>query len=145
MNWVSAQEDCGGVLSPDKDGLRQLYNIKEGSAVAWQKQESDQPTDMLVGRFVFDAAAFAEATKWLDVQLKDPNIKTLVLDEIGPLELSGGGWNSWLTKVFKNETSKTFILVVREGLVEKVVAHYGIANYTVVTEEYFKGLGDGVI
>lgn len=115
MHWVSAREDCGGVLSPDQDGLRQLYHIKDGRAIAWQKREADLPTDVLVGRFVFDAAAFAEATGWLDAQLEDPDIKTLVLDEIGPLELSGGGWHSWLTKVLKNKTSKTMILVVRLG------------------------------
>lgn len=142
MNWVSAREGCGGVLSPDQDGLRQLYHIKDGRAIAWQKRKADLPTDVLVGRFVFDGAAFAEATGWLDDQLEDPNIKTLVLDEIGPLELSGGGWNSWLTKLLKNETSKTIILVVREGLVEKVVRHYGIEEYTLVTKAYFQDLGD---
>ncbi len=134
MEWVSTRKDCGGVLSPDKDGLRQLYNIKNGKSIAWQKKQTDAPTDVMVGRFVFDGNAFHQAMSWLDHHLFDPEIKTLILDEIGPLELSGKGWDSWVKNAVSKIGDKTLILVVREGLVEKVVAHYEITDYEVLTK-----------
>lgn len=137
MNWVSGRDDCGGVLSPDENGLRQLYNIKDGNVTVWQKLEADLPTDVLVGRFVFDTTAFDLAIEWLDQHLQDRETKYLLLDEVGPLELSGGGWDAWLQNAVSKISDKTLILVVREGLVEKVVEHYGIIDYEVVGKEFF--------
>jgi nucleoside-triphosphatase THEP1 len=137
MNWVSGRTDCGGVLSPDENGLRQLYNIKDGNVTVWQKLEADLPTDVLVGRFVFEATAFDLAIEWLDQHLQDRETKYLLLDEVGPLELSGGGWDAWLQNAVSKIGEKTLILVVREGLVEKVVERYGITNYEVVGKEFF--------
>ncbi len=138
QSWVSGRTDCGGVLSPDKDGLRQLYNIKGGQSIAWQKQEADTSTDVLIGRFVFDATAFQVAIGWLDYHINDPEIQHVILDEIGPLELSGKGWDLWAKKAFSKLNDKSLLLVVREGLVEKVVEHYGISNYALLTVEDFQ-------
>ncbi len=137
LKWVSGRDDCGGVLSPDKDGLRQLYNIKDRSAIQWQKQEVNSPSDVVIGRFVFNSASFDQAIVWLDQHLIDSKIKYLLLDEVGPLELSGGGWDRWISKSLKQTDNKTLILVVREGLIEKVVDHYRIDEYEVVTSAYF--------
>lgn len=138
MHWVHGRHDCGGILTPDIEGLRHLYNVKTGTTIAWQKPVSDASDDVLVGRFVFDRDAFDQVEGWLDDHLKDPQIKCLILDEVGPLELSGKGWDTWLRKALATPSEKEFILVVREGLVDKVVDHYGLSTYIVVEKESFR-------
>ncbi len=138
MRWAQGRAGCGGILTPDIEGLRQLYNVKDGTTLPWQKPVSDAPDDVLVGRFVFDRVAFDQAIVWLDDQLKDARIKYLILDEVGPLELSGKGWDTWLRKALATPSEKEFILVVREGLVEKVVDYYGLSTYAVVEKESFQ-------
>ena len=137
MHWVHECHDCGGILTPDIEGLRHLYNVKTGTTIAWQKPVSDAPDDVLVGRFVFDSTAFDQAVGWLDDHLKDSPIKCMILDEVGPLELSGKGWDTWLRKALANPSEKEFILVVREGLVDKVVDHYELTEYEVVEKGHF--------
>jgi nucleoside-triphosphatase len=137
MQWTDRRMDWGGVLSPDVDGLRQLYNVKEKKTIPWQKSESDHPDDIIIGRFVFDADAFQRAMDWLDDHLKDPSLKYIILDEVGPLELSGKGWDQWLKTALPKLNNKTLILVIRDHLLKEVVVHYGLDEFEVVGKEYF--------
>src|SRR5688572_24253606 len=95
MKWAAKQGDCGGVLSPDVDGLRVLYNVQTKQSIPWQKKIPDG-NELIVGRFSFDTEAFAIATRWLDEHLADPAIRQIILDEVGRLELDGKGWGPWL-------------------------------------------------
>jgi nucleoside-triphosphatase THEP1 len=137
LHWSATRNDCGGVLSPDVDGLRQLYHVKDKSGIVWQKTESDAPTDVHIGRFVFDADAFSLAAAWLNQDLLDSKIKYIMLDEVGPLELAGLGWDSWLREGLQRLDDKTLIMVVRESLVDKVIENYGLVDYEVVGRNYF--------
>lgn len=137
MHWVEDRVDCGGVLSPDVDGLRCLYNVKEKIHIPWQKIRPDSFSDIIIGRFAFDAEAFHEAREWLTDHLTDDAVQYLILDEVGPLELAGEGWDSWLITSLEKIGEKTLILVTRETLIGDVVKHYGIEGCAVVGKEYF--------
>ena len=53
--------------------------------------------------------------------------KWLVIDEIGPLELRGGGLEPMVGKIlneYKRTKNNRLIIVVRENLLEKVIEHY---------------------
>jgi nucleoside-triphosphatase len=54
----------------------------------------------------------------------------VVIDEIGPLELRGGGWAGGIAKVLKNR-SINHIWVVRQSLLEKVLIHFEIEKAVV--------------
>ncbi len=124
LHWSQRRDDCGGVLSPDVDGRRVLQDARTGERIRWQKDTSDSPEDVRIGRFVFDQRAFDVAVGWLDAAVADPAVRYVILDEVGPLELSGGGWDAWLRKALPLVPGKELLLVVREGLVSDVMDRY---------------------
>ena len=137
MHWSRPRHVCGGVLTPDQGDFRVLYNVKEKFSIPWQKSFSDSEDDLQIGRFIFDASAFATAIEWLDDHWMDPSLSYIIVDEIGPLELKGYGWNPWLRKTLNQPTDKHLILVVRESILDEVISGYDLKNYKVVGTTYF--------
>lgn len=137
-HWSKMRSDTGGVLSPDVGALRSLHNVRTSERIAWQKQEVTDDTDLIIGRFVFDQRAFSTAVGWLDAHLMDPEIGYVILDEIGPLELKGRGWDPWLRGALDHFGEKTLIVVVRDFLLDEVVEKYGWHTSEVVDRGYFE-------
>lgn len=135
LHWSRRRDDCGGVLSPDVDGRRVLQDARTGERIDWQKDTSDDPEDVQIGRFVFDQQAFEVAVGWLDAAVADPAVRYVILDEVGPLELSGGGWDAWLRRALPMATGKELILVIREGLVGKVLDRYATGPVQMVDKQ----------
>lgn len=134
MYWADARTDCGGVLSPDVGGLRRLYHVRNKTSIPWQKPEATVDTDLVIGRFVFDDIAFQTAMTWLDQDATDQEVKYFILDEIGPLELKGRGWDPWLQRSLHSLQSKETILVVRDFLLEQVIRYYGLQEPQILHE-----------
>jgi nucleoside-triphosphatase THEP1 len=137
FRWANERNDCGGILTPDHRGLRVLYNVKEKKSIPFEKPENNFASDILVGQFVFDAGSFNVAAQWLDEHLSDPDLRYVMLDEIGSLELSGRGWNDWLKNSIKKIGNKTLILVVRRSLLDEVIERYHLQEVSVVEKDYF--------
>ena len=62
MKWSERHHDCGGVLSPDVNGLRVLYNVKTRQSITWQKAVPTTNADLIVGR-CFRARYFFKSFK----------------------------------------------------------------------------------
>lgn len=135
--WSDQRNDCGGVLSPDVDGFRVLYNITSGESIPWQKRMPESEADLIVGRFSFDPEAFRIAQGWLDELFNDPDIRQIILDEVGKLELKGQGWAAWLHSTIPKLGEKTLILVVRRSLLDEVINTFGMEEVSVVGKDYF--------
>lgn len=135
--WASHRDDCGGVVSPDVDGLRVLQNVKTKEIIPWQKNIPGK-NDLIVGRFAFDADGFNTAVHWLNEHLDNPEVRHIILDEIGSLELEGNGWGPWLRSALPVLGDKTLILVVRRPLLDEVINHYGMEEVSVVERSYFE-------
>jgi len=137
LQWALHRNDVGGVLTPDCGEWRCLYNVKEKFSIPWQKESIDAPTDVQIGRFIFDQLAFDTAITWLNQHLIDPSINKIILDEIGPLELKGKGWHDWLHSALLKLKDKELILVVRESIVNDVISHFEMNDVHVVEKEFF--------
>ena len=137
MRWADKREDCGGVLSPDVDGLRVLYNVKTKQSIPWQKEIPDQG-DLIVGRFAFDPQGFTIAGQWLNEHLKDNEVRHIILDEVGNLELDGKGWGPWLRTALPQLGEKTLVLVVRRALLDDIINLYRMEEVSVVEKSFFQ-------
>ena len=137
LQWSSRRSDCGGVLTPDRSGLRKLYNVKEKKHIPFQKREKKLPSDIEIGNFIFEADSFKKATVWLDEHLTDPTLNYVLIDEIGPLELQGKGWDQWISDSIPKLGDKTLILVVRRKILDEVIQRYHLEEVSVVEKEYF--------
>lgn len=78
------------------------------------------------GPFVFSQDAFYTVELTLLQALKDPTIKTLLMDEIGQVELMDMGY-AWIFKEALR-TDKQCILCVNSRVVKNVIRHFEIKD-----------------
>lgn len=130
--WTRGRSDVAGLLSPDRDGGRVFVDIATGAATAMENPLPGEPV-MSVGRFDFRAAAFEWANERLIAAAGDPRDTTIVVDEIGPLELAGNGLVPGIRAVLARPGGRS-ILVVRDHLVASVVAAFDLPQFEVATD-----------
>jgi nucleoside-triphosphatase THEP1 len=84
--------------------------------------EADDKEDFFeIGRFRFSKKGFDKAASIIIEAITKPG--WLIIDEIGPLELRGEGFHDTLQTVLSSRKDD-IILVVREGLADKVMDHF---------------------
>jgi len=130
-NWINGREDVDGILAPVINGERCLLHISslESHPLESPANKKDQ---VKIGRFTFSQKVFLWAQERLST-IDSLNINWLVIDEIGPLELQGYGFEPAITSLLRrySQTEINILMVIREGLVEKVLDHYLIAEKNV--------------
>lgn len=135
LRWATRRGDVGGVLAPDRRGLRVLYFPATAAACPFQLPPGQPapPGDrsVSVGRFRFLASAFAKTRDVLRRDAADPRLAWVVVDEAGPLELRGGGLDATLRELLPLAAPPGHPLqlwVVREDLADSVRARYGLGE-----------------
>ena len=98
-------------------------NAETNEVFAMEAEESDA-TPMIIGKYKFSFAAFAKAID-LIYQNSRQNSGWLIIDEIGPLEIEGKGFNELLNELLEDEMfNMNLILVIRESILNDVLKHY---------------------
>lgn len=140
MEWVKGKGNIGGFLAPDIDGRRRLYFLRSRQLHDFQLTETAAKKaapgeTVAIGRFFFDASAFALARQTL-LEDSERGCRWVIIDEVGKLELQGKGLEpaagEAVRKFMTGEAPGKLLLVVRNELVEKVAAYYGLEQYTVI-------------
>ena len=131
--WVKYHRHCAGILSPVINKKRYIYSILADNYRRLESVE-DNPVDghdmIKIGKYSFLQSTFRWARDELRTAL-DNEPPYLVIDEIGPLELSGQGLEPMVSYLFQNyqrSEKHHLILVVRDHLLEDVVAHYHLQD-----------------
>lgn len=120
---------AGGISAPGlwRDGKRYGFDaVNLGTGERAELCRKDGPDDWpRVGQFRFrpEGIEFGRGALALS-RLKGANL--VVIDEIGPWELEGGGWAPELELLLK-ERKKVILLVVRKELLEKACARWKLA------------------
>jgi len=125
------QKNAGGVLSPVITDKRHFLNIETKETKLMEAQENE--TEILnVGRYKFSAKVFEWANQIL-TDCVNKNYETIIIDEIGPLELQGKGFAETLKSILSHTEMKSdLLLVIRENLVNDVLNYFGIKKEDVV-------------
>jgi nucleoside-triphosphatase THEP1 len=139
VNWSSARTDVHGILTPSVDGTRLFMNAQTKEQFHMEVEYGESASSIMIGRFMFSREAFSKAIRIIRNSISKPG--WLVIDEIGPLELRDEGFAGVLREVLEGAgNDQKILLVVREGLVEKVCEYFGLENVEVVgTEERLNG------
>lgn len=69
-----------------------------------------------VGKYIFNKSVFQTAKNQFEKDLKNPQIKLLIIDELGPLELRKEGFHSLLNILYPHFMKKEFLFVIRSTL-----------------------------
>ena len=128
LEWSKRTPSCAGILTPSINGKKYIVDISDGEKKALQISGEMKNSDVIkVGRYFFSQEAFEWSKKRLLRACKnDP--QWLVIDEIGYLELKGGGFEPAVTQILP-EIENNLLLVIRDKLVRRVIEHFKLENY----------------
>jgi nucleoside-triphosphatase THEP1 len=142
--WVKYHQHSGGILAPVIHHQRYLYSILSNDyrkLEAGEELLSDQEI-VQIGNYSFLESSFEWARSELQAAMKK-KLPYLIIDEIGPLELSGKGLEPMVTNLLKdyNRSAKNrVILVVREHLLEKIISHYNLEDQVIIDKNFLSTL-----
>ena len=137
ISWCNNHENCYGILMPDVDGFRKMYNIQSKTIFDAEHDDTIPCYETLVsiGNFHFYKSSFDVACKIIDKAINQQS-KYVLIDEVGKLELNHQGFydsvNQAVQSVADNSFSGTLILTVRDILIEKVLNCFMIKHYTII-------------
>lgn len=129
-NWVNRQNNCAGILAPVRGGLRYLYAIHSHKRKLLEIKEFKIAENRVIriGDFCFSREVFEWARGELLFALKQKP-SWLIIDEIGPLELTGNGLEPAVSKILnelKSYDQVRLVLVIREQLLDAFIHTYRI-------------------
>jgi nucleoside-triphosphatase THEP1 len=119
----------GGILSPvvydhyERTGY-DVVNIPTGQRCSLCRKDP-KPDAVLVGPFFFDTEVLLQINDALRSSDVD-SFNVIIIDEVGPLELSGGGWAPALDHLLTEKTIPV-ILTVRPQLADAVCARWRLS------------------
>lgn len=132
LRWSQGRDEVYGILSPVAEGKRIFRNVHTGEQFTMEAMPGETGI-LTIGRYVFSQKAFDRAAQVVREAMHRPG--WLVIDEIGPLELDQKGFYTVLKEVLEQpHTGQTILLVVREGLVERVKEVFGLSDVVIVRD-----------
>jgi len=133
LNWSAGRNDVYGIITPEIEGKKVFMDVHSREQFTMEASAEDMAI-ITIGRYVFRQSAFLKASKIIRDSIRNRQLFWLIIDEIGPLELKNEGFASVLKDAINSVNRKLkILLVVREGLTEKVKNKFGINNAMVMT------------
>ena len=137
IDWCNNQENSAGILMPDVNGLRKMYDIQTRTMFDAEHNIAIATNEALVsiGNFHFYQSSFDIANYNIDKAINQQK-KYVLIDEVGKLELNHQGFYKSVNMAVQSVSDKTYsgtlILTVRDVLLEKVLDSFSISNYNIV-------------
>lgn len=123
--WVESEGLAGrtvaGVLALKSPAGRQFMDIATGDQVPLE-HPAEGEVAIPVGRFQFRQTTFDWAVQRIEQALGQA--RSVVIDEVGPLEMRGGGFAPLLDRLERVNPGIQRVLLVRTGLVDAVADRF---------------------
>ncbi|HEX8331631.1 MAG TPA: nucleoside-triphosphatase [Segetibacter sp.] len=130
--WIEGRTDVFGILTPDIRGERFFMNAQTKEQFTMEAATGEANV-LQVGKYNFSKETFEKASRVLREGLLQ-NWGWLIVDEIGHLELKQQGFYEVIKEILGNDNPELKkLLVVRQSLVEQVIAFFKIKDYTIIT------------
>ena len=137
IDWCNNQENSAGILMPDVNGLRKMYDIQSKRMFDAEHNIAISTNEALVriGNFNFYQSSFDIANDIIEKAINQQK-EYVLIDEVGKLELNHQGFYKSVNMAVQSVADKTYsgklILTVRDILLEKVLDCFGVSEYTIV-------------
>jgi nucleoside-triphosphatase THEP1 len=133
INLKELKVHTGGFLAEgfwqhDERSHFELIDLIRNARILFCTKEPHLNWDKL-GSFYINPLARVFGEEALD-SISLEQFPIFAIDEIGPFELQGKGWFNAVLKFAKKSPDKPMIWVVRESLVQKVIAYFELENYS---------------
>ncbi len=99
-----------------------------------------------VGHFYFNPEALTFGNRAL-LPSGLQNTQVIVIDEVGPFELQGGGWSDAIENIAEELPQIPLILIVRISLLQSVIEHYSMESVEIIpaNDTYLKESVDKIV
>ncbi|QRM88239.1 hypothetical protein FG167_03030 [Lacinutrix sp. WUR7] len=146
VDWINDRDDVDGLLCPDNEnGKRYFLKIKKNEDFNLEAEAEVESEDVItIGSFKFLKAAFKEANDYLISTASETENRYLIIDEIGKLELNKEGLHrsaEVLIPKYMLDENQHLLFVVRDYLLDAVLKHYAITEYSLLGKEDIKWFG----
>jgi nucleoside-triphosphatase THEP1 len=140
MNWIGTQKNVGGILTPDINGKRKLYDV--GTQAYHDLQLNEDADGLKIGRFVFDETVFEHARNILSHSAKQ-QYSWVVVDEIGRLEMDRkDGLEPAISELIHHYKThpieSKLLLVIRDYLLQPAIDFYGLEEANILQRGFFE-------
>ena len=136
LNWVKNRNDVDGLLCPDgNDRKRYFLKVKSKKEIELEVEFESEKT-ITIGPFHFLETAFEKANEFLIALNTKTKSQYLIIDELGKLELKDKGLHDSAIKLIPDymfNDNKHLIIVVRTSLLDEIINHYQINEYTLIS------------
>jgi len=136
---AAANPECGGVLllkvymENERIGYDAL-RLPVGDRMPFARTGGQEPSGWIaaqrVGPFSISSAGLKSANAWLTEAARQS--RDIIIDEVGPLELDGGGLSPGLRAVLTSPLQRQLYVVIRSDCLEAACEHFGITDCTLV-------------
>ena len=123
-----------GFVTPDVAGRRVVELLATGEVIPLEEEDGE----VTIGRFRFAQAGIAAMSEELRRAAADPTVHTLVVDEVGPLELRRGEGVQVEPALEAARRGVDVVLVVREGLRAEAMERFGVEAAQVNAARWFR-------
>lgn len=126
FDWCKDKNNISGILMPDINNERVLYNIETKSILSTENysSNSNQAKFITIGNFHFLEESFIKATQIIESAIKAQR-EFVVVDEFGKLELNKQGFYPAVLfavdAVKQKAYSGKLIITVRDIYIDKVI------------------------
>lgn len=133
MDWIVSEKNVGGILCPDINGLRKLYDISSKKYYDFQVPEgNDVAGATKICNYVFDEKIFEFGRQLLLAAIEKP-FDYVIVDEVGKLELyKNAGLEPAVSKIIKHyqslEVKGKLLLIIRDYLLEESIKQYQLED-----------------
>lgn len=143
LNWVKSQKSIGGILMPDIEGKRKIYDIHRGIYHDMELDENNNDLFVIqVGKFKFSGEVF-ELSKEVLRREMELSPEWLVVDEVGKLEIEqNSGFEPMISTLIEHykqeETQGNLLLVIRDSLLAKAFDLYALDATMLINRSFFE-------
>ncbi len=141
QNWLKGQANVAGILTPDINDIRKVYDIADNTYYDLQTDETYTGELISIGKYKFSAAGFEKAR---DILIRSANSRPdwLLVDEVGKLEIEQQtGLEPALSQIidlYKINPTGGLLLVIRDYLLEQAICHYNLDKAIVLNKSFFE-------
>lgn len=107
-----------------------LLDVRTNEKYSFLRSNTEEKNGNRIGRFIIHDAGLNAGRKIL-TEAGQKNCDVIFIDEVGKLELNGGGWADQLRKLLDSTSSK-IVLSIRKGSEYEVLAHFQILKYEII-------------
>ena len=130
IEWAEKKGNATGIATPVIEENRMFYDLHRNELFPMEASTEDKNI-LQIGKYRFNKDSFMKAESIIEEGIVNNN-GFVIIDEIGPLELRGEGFNKIFKKIMNIEKRNfDLVVVIRDSCLNDVLEYFEIKKYQI--------------